>query len=413
MKKIYDVCVVGGGASGMMAAISAARNGKKVLILEKNQKLGAKLSISGGGRCNITNATYDIRVMLAHYGESHKYLFSTFNQFGVQDTFDFFHALRLPLVVEARNRAFPFTQKSVTVTAALEKELYQLNVDVVAGQAVKKINTGAGMILSVDAGAENYMADHFIFATGGMSHPETGSTGDGYRWLKNLGHTVIDPTPSLVPLACSDTWIHELSGTAFENVRITFFVDEKRSFAKVGKILCTHFGLSGPQILNMSKKVADLLHEGNVTATINLYPDLNEKQLDEKFLKLFDNHKNKMFKTVIKDILPEGFYETFKKNFITEEEMQTPVHSVSVVMRKKFVKLLQALPVVISGLMGYDRAIVADGGIPLEEVDMRTMKSLKISNLSVTGDLLHIMRPSGGFSLQLCWSTGYVAGKNV
>lgn len=417
MKTDFDVIVVGGGASGMMAAISAARTGKKVLILEKNPQLGAKLAISGGGRCNITNATFDNREMLKNYGNVEKYLFSLFDQFNAQSTFDFFAELNLPIVIEARKRCFPKSQSAQHVVDVLVKELARLKVEIHLKEPVSKILTqdadGKKVITGIQTKQTTYTAQQYILATGGMSHPETGSTGDGYKWLKDLGHTVVDPTPSLVPLACPDKWIHDLSGTAFENARVTFFVDGVQRFSKVGKVLCTHFGLSGPQILNLSKKVSDLLHEGDVTATINVYPDLNEKQLDEKFLKLLDGNKNKLLKTVIKDIMPHGFTDVFKKYFLTDEELETPVHSVSVTLRKKIVKTLQALPVSVTGLMGYDRAIIADGGIPLSEIDMRTMKSLKCENLSVTGDLLHVMRPSGGYSLQLCWSTGFVAGKSV
>lgn len=413
MIEIHDVIVVGGGASGMMAAISAARKGMRVLLVEKNKKLGNKLSISGGGRCNITNATYDVRDMLKNYGNAEKFLYSAFEQFSVQDTFSFFENLGLPLVVEARNRAFPKTQKAPDVVKVLEQELNRLGVTTVLGESVAEIVMNDNKIESIKTKKNTYIARNYIFATGGLSHPETGSTGDGYAWLRKLGHRVVDPTPSLVPLACDDAWVHELSGMAFENARIVFFVDGVRKFAKVGKVLCAHFGLSGPQILNMSAKIADLLHEGDVTARINIFPDLDEKQLDTKILKIFDAHKNKMLKSVLKEFLSGGLATVFAEHFLTAKDLETPVHSVPVTVRKSIVKTLQALPVHIIGLMGYDRAIIADGGVTLDEIDMRTMKSKKCSNLSITGDLLHIMRPSGGFSLQLCWTTGFVAGDNV
>jgi predicted Rossmann fold flavoprotein len=410
---IYDVIVVGGGASGMMAAGRAAERGLRVLLLEKNKRLGEKLRISGGGRCNITNAEEDERVLLSKYGKAEQFLYSLFAQFGNKDTFTFFESHDLPLVVQARKRAFPHTERAIDVVKTLEGYIKKGTVEVKFGSAVTKVNTRDKKIWSVQCGKDEYCATDFIFATGSVSHPETGSTGDGFTWLENLGHTISAPTPTIVPIAVADQWVKELAGTSLSFMKITFFIEGKKAFALTGKILFTHFGLSGPLILNSAGKVADLLYTGLVTATIDAYPDTDLGSLEKRVIKVFDANKNKDFKNVIKEIVPEGTHKGILLLLSEHMDIETKVHSVKKEDRKRIVQLLKKLPVTVEGLMGFDRAVVADGGLALSEVDMKTMRSKKMSNLLVTGDLLHINRPSGGYSLQLCWSTGYVAGSNA
>ncbi len=409
----YDVIVIGGGASGMMAAGRAAEGGKKILLLEKNKKLGEKLKISGGGRCNITNAEYDTRELLKHYGKTEQFLYSAFSQFGVKDTFSFFEKKGLPLVVQARKRAFPHTEKAFDVFATLEKYIRAGKVTVLNESPVTKINIAGKKIISVLCGKKEYKADSYILATGGVSHPETGSTGDGFDWLKDLGHSISDPTPTIVPLAVSDKWIKELAGVSLSFMKITFFMEGAKQFSKKGKVLFTHFGLSGPLILNSASQVADLLHSGSVTATIDAFPDTDLGALEKKIISVFDKNKNKMLKNVFGDIAPHGTTLAILSLLKDQINPDTKVHSVTKEQRKIIVNLLKALPVTITGLMGYDRAVVADGGVALSEIDTKTMRSKKIKNLFITGDLLHINRPSGGYSLQLCWTTGYVAGSNA
>ncbi len=413
-KKIehYDVIVIGGGSSGLMAAGRAGQMGKKVLLLEKNPKLGEKLKITGGGRCNITNAEEDVHALLKNYDKSAPFLYSPFSQFGMKDTFSFFESRGLPLVVEARKRAFPATQKAFDVFKVLEKYLRDGHVTVKTSSPVVKIATEEGKIRGVIAGGNEYQATSFIVATGGVSHPETGSTGDGFKWLKDLGHTIQNPTPDIVPLAVKDSWIKSLAGVSLSFMKITFYVGGVKQFSKTGKILFTHFGLSGPLILNSAKRVGDLLHKGDVTATIDAFPDTDHGALEDRMIKLFDSHKNKTLKNVFKEIAPDGTSLALL-SLVKTIDADTKVHSITKEERKKLVDLLKALPVSIKGLMGYDRAVISDGGIDLKEVDMKTMRSKKIDNLFVTGDLLHIQRPSGGFSLQLCWTTGYIAGTNA
>lgn len=407
----FDVIVIGGGASGMMAAGRAGSLGKKVLVIEKNPKLGEKLKISGGGRCNITNAEEDTHAFLKNYGKAAPFLYSPFSQFSNKDSFDFFEKLGLPLVVQARKRAFPHTEKAIDVFNALMKYMQLGKVSILAGTKVSRIKHEAGRITGVVAGGETYIADNYILATGGLSHPETGSTGDGFDWLKDLGHSIAKPTPTIVPIATRETWGHKLSGVSLSFMKITFFVDGKKSFSKTGKILFTHFGLSSPLILNSAAQVGDLLHTGIVTARIDTYPDTDHGALEQKIINIFDANKNKMLKNVIDEIVPHGMASVIFD--IVNIHPDTKVHSVTKEERKELVEKLKALPLTITGLLGFDKAVVADGGIPLTEIDTKTMRSKVVENLFVTGDLLHINRPSGGFSLQLCWTTGFVSGSNA
>lgn len=408
----FDVIVVGGGASGMMASAISASLGRKVLLLEKNKNLGEKLKITGGGRCNITNAEYNDRIFAKNYGSAEQFLYSALSKFSVKDTFEFFEKRGLPLVVQARKRAFPHTEKALDVFKVLEKELKKYNVVIKTNSPVNKILKEKNKITGVQVGKNIFSAKNFVLATGGSSHPETGSTGDGFAWLKDLGHKVKAPTPTIVPLAVEDAWIKSMPGVSLSFMKITFYAGGVKKIVKKGKILFTHFGLSGPLILNTASEVADMLHDGLVTAKIDAYPDTNERELENKIIKVFDENKNKMLKNIFEQIVPAGTAPAIL-SLLTKTKGDTKVHSVSREARKELVFTLKNLPVSITGLMGFDRAVVADGGVDLTEVDTRTMKSKIIENLFITGDLLHINRPSGGYSLQICWTTGFVAGQNA
>ncbi|MEK7109568.1 MAG: aminoacetone oxidase family FAD-binding enzyme, partial [Patescibacteria group bacterium] len=391
---MYDLVVVGGGASGLMAAGRAAELGARVLLLEKNKTLGAKLAISGGGRCNITNAEYDERVLLKAYGKAEQFLYSLFAQFGVKDTFSFFESRGLPLVVEANKRVFPKTQKAADVVAALRAYAQAGGVTIKTSSPVTGVAGNGTEIISVQSGSKTYTAKQFIFATGGVSHPETGSTGEGFAWLKSLGHTVLPSTPTIVPLRVADAWIKMLKGIALPNIKITFFTGSQktclpagRAFSKEGKLLCTHFGISGPLVLNSATAVADLLQAGPVTAAIDLYPKLDPGMLERHILKTFDANKNKTLKNVLRLLVPEGASKGIL-TLLPPKLIETKVHSILKEERKIIARTLKSLPLTIEGLMGFDRAVISDGGVPPAEVDFKTMRSKKTGNLFITGDLL-------------------------
>ncbi len=408
--EIYDAIVIGGGAAGMMAAGRAAELGFRVLLLEKNKTLGVKLNLTGGGRCNITNAIFNTRDFLSVYGDAKEFLFSAFSQFGVQDTFDFFKRLGLPLVVEARTRAFPNTQKAADVTKALERYMRKHGVIIRLNRGVNKVLMKDKLVQAV-SGKEVYFAKNLILATGGLSHPETGSTGDGFKWLSGLGHTVRESSPDIVPLEVKESWVKKLAGVSLSFMKITFFVDGQKVFSKKGKILFTHFGLSGPLILNSARRVKEMFERGIVTVEIDAFPDTDLGSLEKYILKIFEKNKNKFVRNAFLDIAPAGAAEAIFPLLGLDKNLK--VHDATKEKRKQIARLLKAWPATVSRLMGFDRAVVSDGGVCLAEIDTRSMRSKIQPNLFILGDLLDINRQSGGYSLQLCWTTGFVAASHL
>lgn len=411
-KDQYDVIVVGGGAAGMLAAGVAASRGRNVLLIEKNKELGMKLSITGGGRCNIANAEEDERALLSHFGIAADFLHSPFSQFGLKETIAFFDSIGVPTVTEARKRMFPVSQNAEDVTQALFAYCEKQGVTIKTGLPVARVHQAKGAIESVLMGGKEYRAESYVFATGGVSHPETGSTGDGFRWLRDLGHTVTEPTPTIVPLKVKESWVKSLAGVTIPGMKMTVNVNGKKRFVLKGDVLLTHFGVSGPLILNAAGKIADFMQEGEVTAVIDTCPQTDLGILDRHIASVFEEHKNKELRNVFRQIAPAGTGDTLLA-LLPGIDAGKRVHCVTKEERRTLAELLKALPFTITGLMGLSRAVVADGGVALEEVDMRTMRSRVSRNLFVIGDLLNIKRPTGGYSLQLCWTTGFVAGTHA
>jgi predicted Rossmann fold flavoprotein len=321
--------------------------------------------------------------------------------------------------VEARKRAFPESEKAADVIAFFRALLKEGGVRVKLGSPVERIVRAGGRIESVEAGGASYSAESYVLATGGLSRPETGSTGDGFRWLRDLGHAVSKPTPTIVPLKAEEAWVKDLAGISIPYAKVSFFFDAgaaegnepKRKFSVEGPVLFTHFGLSGPTILNAAGKVQDLLYGGRVIAKVDLAPGKDLATLDRALTALFDANKNKALKNVFKEFAPAGMSDTLLS--LAWAAPDAKVHSVTREERRRLLDVTKALPLTITGLMGFEKAVVADGGVALEELDMRTMRSARVENLFIVGDLLDITRPSGGYSLQLCWTTGYVAGSNA
>ncbi len=408
----YEVIVIGGGPAGMMAAGVAAKRGIRVLLIEKNDELGKKLSITGGGRCNVTNAEFNVRELLPHYGDAEPFLYSLFAQFGVQDTFDFFEAHGLPLIIEAQKRAFPHTERATDVTKIMVSWMKQNGVTVLTDTTVLGFETeDSGNITSVRTDRGVFTTQCNIIGTGGWSHADTGSTGEALLWLKKLGHTVHDSNPDLVPLVVQDQWVKKLSGTSLKHIKITFTQGAEK-LVKEGNVLCTHFGLSGPLILNSARKVKLMLEKGPVKTTIDLFPKDDVGSLRARFQSLYEAHPHKTLINLLRIWFPQGIVEALLLPFPQQDTQ--PISAVlSRELKHALIDRMKQLPLTVTGTMGYDWAVVSDGGVDLREIDTRTMQSKIHKNLYFVGDILHVNRPSGGYSLQLCWTTGFVAGKSV
>ena len=417
---VWDVAVIGGGPAGMMAAGQAAELGAKVILLEKNDSLGQKLLITGGGRCNVTNAEFDTRKLLSKFKDSDKFLFSAFSQWSVKETLDFFHNHSMQTKIEAGQRVFPASERSQSVWDVLVDHMRTVGVTVRSNSPVKgfvKRSSDAGADKKKNIGEieavelknkELIYAKKFILATGGKSRPETGSTGDGFDWLRTLGHTVTEPTASLVPIAIKEPWVKTLQGVPLENTKITVLQNGEKQSMKKGKILFTHFGLTGPTILNMSKDIGELLKYGEVQISLDLLPTLDYGQLNLKLQEIFSEEATKKFKNSLKSLVQSSIAPIIVELSGINPDMTC--NSISREERLRLVQLFKDVRITVEGLLGVDKAIVTSGGVALDEVDFRTMQSRLFPNLYLVGDILDIDRPSGGYSLQLCWTTGFVAG---
>jgi predicted Rossmann fold flavoprotein len=407
----FDVAVIGGGPAGMMAAGRAAELGAKVILLEKNPTLGKKLLITGGGRCNILNAEFDRHRLVQKYGKKGKALFSTFSQFDALATREFFESRGLPIKIEPEQRAFPVSDKAEDVQKVLLQYMKKHSVTVRTNTAIQKLEAKDGKITQAVLRDGVLLADKYILATGGKSHPETGSTGDGFLWMQNLGHTVVQPDPALVPITLKDTWTPALSGISFKGVKLTVMQGDAKKEANTGKMLFTHVGISGPLVLNMSKNIGELLKSGEVTLLLDLFPKLDSGALDELLLQTFEQGKNKQIKNNIGGIVPPRLGHAVLA--LAKVPADTPLFQLTREQRTAFARLLKALPLHVAGLLGADKAIVTGGGVDLKEVVFATMQSKLYDNLFLAGDILDFDRPSGGFSLQICWTTGFVAGTSA
>jgi predicted Rossmann fold flavoprotein len=409
--EIYDVAVIGGGPAGMMAAGRAAECGAKVILLEKNPGLGKKLLISGGGRCNILNAEFDQRILTEKYGKKGKALFSGFAQFDVQATIDFFESKGLKIKVEPEKRAFPVSDKAEDVQKTMIAYMKKHGVKVLTSATVKGFEIKDNLIHGIKMEGALLQAKNYVLATGGKSRPETGSTGDGFVWMKKLGHTVTEPDPALVPVTIRNPWIPELAGISLQGVKLTILQNGKKQESNTGKLLFTHTGISGPLVLNMSKNIGELLKGDAVMLSLDLFPSLDIGAVDQKLIATFEGGKNKMIKNFIGGIVkPRLGHVLLALAGIDENK---PIHQLTREERMEFAKLLKDIPMSVQGLLGADKAVVTGGGVALKEIDFKTMRSKLCSNLFLTGDILDFDRPSGGFSLQICWTTGYVAGNTA
>ena len=409
---VWDVIVVGGGPAGMMAAGSAADSGARVLLVEKNQTLGKKLLITGGGRCNVTNGEFDNRKLLAKFKDNAKFLFSAFSEWSVSDTLDFFHQNNMPTKVENELRVFPVSNSAQSVWDVLVDNMKRLNVEVLSNSPVTEIVREEDRIIGVRLKNKKViLGKSVIIATGGTSRPETGSTGDGYKWLRDIGHTVSEPTASLVPIALKDKWAKSMAGTTLRNIKLSLWQNDVLQDKVAGKILFTHVGISGPTVLNMSRDVGELLKYGPVMITIDLLPKMNYGDLNLELQKIFAENATKKFKNSLGTLMTTNMAKVIVE--LSNIDGDKTCNSVSRDERLALVRLLKAVPLHVERLLGLDKAVISSGGVALTEVDMKTMQSRLYPNLFLIGDILNIDRPSGGYSLQLCWTTGHVAGVNA
>ena len=409
----WDVVVVGGGPAGMMAAGRAAERGARVLLLEKNQSLGVKLLLTGGGRCNLTNATFDDRAFLARYGKGGEFLFSSFAQFGAAEAIGFFNRRGMPTKVEPGNRVFPVSDSARSVLEVLTHYLREGGVEVRSGAAVEALlqerNAVAGVRL---VGGEEIRAGAVILAAGGASRPDTGSSGDGFAMLRALGIAVNTEQAALVPVAVKEELVKDVQGIALDDAKATVFVDGKKELQGRGKLLFAHFGLSGPLILKMSRPIGELLSYGEVTIRIDLMPQREIGALREFLHELLRGDAiNKTIKNALATLMPSALADVVLATANTAADV--PCHSVTREQRHAIAEAIKGLPLSATHLLGLEKAIVSSGGIDLREVDQKTMRVRSRDGLYVVGDMLDIDRPSGGFSLQVCWTTGWVAGNTV
>lgn len=405
------VLIVGGGAAGMFAAIFAAKNGNKVSIYEGNEKLGKKLFITGKGRCNITNAC-DMDTLFENIISNPKFLYSAFYGYNNYDVIDFFEELGVKTKIERGNRVFPLSDHSSDVIQAMIREMQTLGVEVYLKTKVESIIIEKDEIkgLQLETG-KKVSGDHVIIATGGLSYQTTGSTGAGYQFARMAGHKITRLSPSLVPFKAKESFVKELQGLSLKNVKAALYDGKKMLYDDFGEMLFTHFGVSGPLMLSASSYVADAMKERNLRLVIDLKPALSEEQLDMRLIREFETYKNKQFKNTIGGLFPAKLIPIMieqskidpdkKVNEITKEE------------RASFVYLMKNLELTLTGLCDYNQAIITKGGVSVKEINPSTMESKLVNRLYFVGEVLDLDALTGGFNLQIAWSTAYAAASNI
>lgn len=408
-----DMIVIGAGAAGMMAAYRGAQNGHNVILLEKNEKLGKKIYITGKGRCNVTNAG-DMEQLLGNVVSNPKFLYSAFYGFDNTQLMALIEANGCRLKVERGDRVFPVSDHSSDIIAALKRALEKAGVDIRLHTEVKKLliteESQIQGVMLTDGSSIN--ADMVVVATGGLSYPTTGSTGDGYRFATECGHNITECVPALVPFEIKEDWCKELQGLALKNVSILLSCGKKKIYEGFGEMLFTHFGVSGPLILSASSYYASKCKkqkkEEPWSLTLDLKPALSKEQLDKRLLRDFDENKNKQFKNAITDLFPSRLVPVMiELSGISPEQK---IHEITKEQRQAFVELIKAVPLTITGTRGFSEAIITMGGVSVKEINPATMESKLVSGLYFAGEVLDLDALTGGYNLQIAWSTGYLAG---
>lgn len=428
------VAVIGGGAAGMMAAIRAAEKGHKVTVYEKNEKLGKKVYITGKGRCNVTNAC-DAEEFFEHVTGNAKFFYSAYYGFDNHSVMDLIEKSGCPLKIERGNRVFPVSDHSSDVIKALRNRMESLGCEIRYHNNVKQILTEdyredsntdedgtetkrkkkvkyeseVKGIVNADGKKEFY--DSVILATGGISYPSTGSTGDGHKFAAELGLKVTELKPSLVPFEIKEKWCPKLQGLALKNVSATLYVDGKKIFSQMGEMLFTHFGVSGPLILTASSALAQCKNYNEVMLTIDLKPALSEAQFDKRILRELEEGHNKQLKNILPTMFPSGLAALIPE--LAEVDETKPAHSVTREERERIVSITKEMKLTVLGTRGFEEAIITCGGVDLKEINPSTMECKRIKDLYIVGELLNLDAHTGGYNLQIAWSTGYLAGDSA
>ena len=405
------VLIVGGGAAGMFASVWASRCGHDVEVYERNEKLGKKLFITGKGRCNITNAC-DMETLFSSVITNSKFLYSSFYGYTNQDVIDFFEDIGVRTKIERGDRVFPVSDRSSDVIHGLEREMKRLGVKIHLYTGVKSVEVDNNQFshLILDDNTKVY-GDSCIIATGGLSYKTTGSTGDGYRFAKELGHTVTDCMPSLVPMTTKEGWVPELQGLSLRNVEATIYDGKKKLYNDFGEMLFTHYGVTGPLMLSASSVVGKKLKDKELRLEIDLKPALSLEKLDQRVLRDFEENQNKQFKNAIGKLFPAKLIPVMIE--LSGIDPEKKVNVISKEERLAFVHLIKHFTMTLTGLRDYNEAIITRGGVKVKEIDPGTMESKYMENVYFIGEVLDLDALTGGFNLQIAWSTAYAAGNNI
>lgn len=409
MKKVI---IIGGGAAGLMAAVSAAKAGARVTVLEKMPVIGKKLLITGKGRCNITNIG-DLTDFMKNMPGNGTFLYSAIHGFNNQDIINFMNEYDVPTKIERGGRVFPVSDKAYDVVKGFQRALHELKVEIVCNSTVTKIHADDKEITLETAAGQSYIADSVVLAAGGASYPGTGSSGDGYNLAKELGHTIVPLKPSLVPLVVAEDWITDLQGLSLKNVSATVSVNGREISSEFGEMLFTHFGLSGPIILSLSRKIAEALQnkKNSVLIKINLKPALTLEVLDKRIQRDFEKYSRKQVKNALDDLLPKKLIEPVMD--LAYLDPDKPINQVTKEERSRLLAVITGLTFTITGTRPISEAIVTAGGVHIKEIDPKTMQSKLTPNVYFAGEVIDIDGYTGGYNLQAAFSTGFAAGKNA
>jgi len=411
MKSNFDIAVIGGGAAGIMASIRAGELGKNVVLIERNDSLGKKILMTGRGRCNLTN-TAPIDVFIKKFAPEGEFLRSAFFSFSNEDLMEFFQSKGLKLKIERQGRVFPATDKAHSIISVLENSLKEDKVDVMYNTRITSIERKGGCFVLTSEGADSIEAKKVIIATGGASYKATGSAGDGFKIAERLGHSISPLKPALVPLKTKEPWVKDLQGLGLENIRVTFRLGSKKLESEVGELMFTHFGVSGPLVLDMSGDIVSALEKHKeIPMTIDLKPGLRIEQLESKLVHKFVVKGNVQIKNLMQDILPKRMIGVFLS--LLNIPLGKRANQVTKTDRRAIIDMLKALPLTITGSLPIEEAMVTGGGVSLESINPRTMESKIIPGLYFAGELIEGAAPSGGYNLQQAFSTGYLAGESA